>query len=289
MEPIQAKSILSKLKDAPDSWFGITYNMNLYRGCQHQCIYCDSRSECYKIDDFAKIRYKENALELLQKELKSKKERATIGTGSMNDPYMPVEKELGLTRKALQLVSQYKFPVHIITKSNLVLRDTDILQQISNVYASVSITITTTDDQLGRIIEPVAPNSSERFGTIRQLSQKGIYCGVLMMPILPMITDQPENITDIITKAKTAGAKYILASMGVTLRDRQREYYYSKLDKHFPGLKEKYMSRYKEQYSCPSPESKVLNSLFESKCKELGIPFQMRFYKADKPEQLKLF
>lgn len=289
MEPIRAKSILSKLKDAPDRWFGITYNMNLYRGCQHQCIYCDSRSECYRIDDFARIQYKENALELLQKELKSKKERATIGTGSMNDPYMPVEREQELTRKALQLVSKSRFPVHVITKSNLVIRDIDILQQISKVYAAVSLTITTADDQLSRLIEPAASLSSERFETIRQLSQQGIYCGVLLMPVLPYITDQPENIVAIAEKAKIAGAKYILTSMGVTLRDRQRDFFYGKLDRHFPGVKEKYMARYKEQYGCPSPDSTVLSSLFEATCKKLGMPTKMEFYRANKPEQLSLF
>ncbi|HBN05534.1 MAG TPA: radical SAM protein, partial [Bacteroidales bacterium] len=168
---IQAKSILSKLSHT-DLWFGISYNMNLYRGCQHGCIYCDTRSECYGINDISQIRIKENAIELLQKELSSKRmQKATIGTGSMNDPYMPIEKEIRLTRKALELINKYKYPVHIITKSNLVERDVDLLEEISKTYSAVSFTITTFDDKLSNIIEPFAPSTSLRFKAIETLAK----------------------------------------------------------------------------------------------------------------------
>ena len=246
---ITAKTILSSVKPGIDSWFGLRYNMNLYRGCQHGCIYCDSRSNCYQLGDLSDIRIKENALLLLEKELKSKRERGTIGFGSMNDPYMPVEKSEELTRRALQLVRRYRFPVHIITKSNLVVRDIDLLKEIGRIYAAISLTITTTDDNLSKLIEPNSPISSQRFEALRQLSEAGIYAGITLMPVLPFITDEQENLLDIVYKAKENGAKYILASVGMTLREGQREYYYEQLDKHFPGLKEKYSQTYGNQKS----------------------------------------
>ncbi len=289
MEYIKAKTILSKLKHAPDSWFGLTYNMNLYRGCQHQCIYCDSRSECYRINDFSQIQVKENAIELLEKEIKSKRLKGTIGTGSMNDPYMPIEEKEQVAKQALQIIKKYKYPVHILTKSNLVVRDIDLIKSIGDAYSAVSFTITTADDKLAKIIEPAASSTSERFAAIKELSDAGVYCGVLLMPILPFINDTEENITAIIEQAKNAGAKYIIGWMGMTLRDKQRDYYYEKLDKHFPELKEKYYARYGNQYSISVPDGVKLNSLFKAKCKEAGIATKMHFYKEDVPEQLSLF
>jgi DNA repair photolyase len=289
MEYIEAKTILSKLKNAPDTWFGITYNMNLYRGCQHQCIYCDSRSECYRIKDFSQIQVKENALQLLELELKRKKHKGTIGTGSMNDPYMPVEKQLKLTQRSLELISKYNFPVHIITKNKLVLRDIDLIKQIGKTYSAVSITITTTKDELGRILEPGASSSSERFMAIKTLADAGIYCGVLLMPVLPFLNDTPENIISVIEMAKKAGAKYIVGWMGMTLRDKQRDYYYEKLDKHFPGVKSNYLARYGNQYSIAVPDGIKLQSLFNATCKEFGIATAMKFFEENKPVQLDLF
>jgi len=283
MEYIQAKTILSKVKNAPDSWFGLTYNMNLYRGCQHQCIYCDSRSECYQITDLAHIQVKENAIQLLEKEIKTKKLKGTIGTGSMNDPYMPIEKQLGVTRNALEIIKKYNYPIHVITKSKLVLRDIDLFKEISNTYVAVSLTITTADDKLGKVIEPAASLS------IKTLSNAGIYTGVLLMPILPFINDTSENIIAIIEMAKKAGAKYIIGWMGMTLRDKQRDYYYEKLDIHFPGLKEKYIARYGNQYGISVPDGVKLQAFFNAKCIEVGIATNMQFFKDKKPEQLNLF
>ena len=276
---IEAKSILSKLQ-REDTWFGITYNMNLYRGCQHACIYCDTRSECYGINDISKISVKQNALDLLTKELISKKKnRATIGTGSMNDPYMPVEQELQLTRKALQLIAKEKFPVHIITKSSLVERDTDILQDISKIYAAVSFTITTVDDSLSQKIEPNAPPTSERFKAMKLLAEKGVYTGVTLMPVLPFINDTKENIAAIMKQAKESGASYILPMFGVTMRKGSREYFYKALDNRFPGIKEKYQSRFGEQYECFSPDYRALTNIFDELCIKLGINKQMQFYR----------
>ncbi|MFQ8714372.1 MAG: radical SAM protein [Alistipes onderdonkii] len=189
MRYIETKTILSKLRTA-DRWFGIAYNMNLSRGCQHGCIYCDTRSDCYGIGDIAQIAVKRNALELLPAELRARrKKRATIGTGSMNDPYMPVERELRLTRRALGMIADERFPVHVITKSSLAERDADILQEISATYAAVSFTVTCADDALSVRTEPGAPASSERFRAMAALAAKGIYTGVTMMLLLPLIND----------------------------------------------------------------------------------------------------
>lgn len=286
---IQAKTILSKVKGGPDPWFGFWYNMNLYRGCQHGCIYCDSRSSCYQLGELSDIRIKENAITLLEYELKSKKVKGTIGFGSMNDPYMPVEKDQLFTRKALELAARFKFPVHIITKSNLVVRDLDLLSVIGKIYAAVSITITSASDELSAEIEPGAPVSSKRFEALKQLSDAGIYCGITMMPILPFITDNKENIRELVIKAKENGAQYIIAAMGTTQREGQREYYYCQLDKRFPGLKERYVQLFGDRYECESPSAEELWQTLNSLCRNLSIPLKMNFYKPQTFSQLKLF
>jgi DNA repair photolyase len=288
IKKIQAKSILSPLKGKGFDPFGISCNMNIYRGCQHQCIYCDSRSNCYHIENFADILVKENAIDLLKRELPSKRKKQTIGTGSMNDPYMPIEKELGLTRQALELIYRYQFPIHIITKSNMVVRDLDILRNISKVYTAVSFTITTNDDKLSRIIEPGAPVSSERFEAMKVLSAAGIYTGIIISPVLPWITDSSKNITELLQHAHQVGAKYALMWPGLTQRHGQREWFYDQLDKHFPGLKEKYIDRFGNTYECDSPNAEDLNKVYYRICSKLRIATQMNFYKPIDP-QISLF
>ena len=286
MQYIEAKSILSKLR-TPDPYFGIAYNMNLYRGCQHACIYCDTRSECYGIHNISKISVKSNALELLTRELRAKrKNRATVGTGSMNDPYMPFEKELKLTRRALQIIANERFPVHIITKSDLVARDVDILQEIAKIYAAVSFTITTSDDNLAKTIEPCAPSSSERFKAMEQLASAGIYTGVTLMPLLPFINDTKENVETILKRAKDAGAAYIIAMFGVTLRKGSRDYFYQALDRRFPNMKERYQSTFGEQYICNSSNYKLLMNTFYDLSAKLGIDTRMKFYQPETNQQL---
>jgi DNA repair photolyase len=285
---IPAKTILSKLKHGADPWFGITYNMNLYRGCQHQCIYCDSRSECYQLGDLADIRIKENALVLLEKELKSKRIKATIGFGSMNDPYMPVEKSEELVRSALKLLIRYRFPAHIITKSDLVVRDIDLLKQLTSVYAAVSFTITTASDQLARVIEPAAPVSSKRLEAMRNLADAGIYTGVTLMPLLPFINDSWAEVEALIVKSKEAGARYLLFWPGMTLRAGLREYFYDQLDRHFPGIKEKYISTFGEKYTCNSPISNELYSKAEQLCGKLNLPVKMKFAQRKEDQQMTL-
>ena len=289
MDYIETKSILSKLK-YPDTYFGITYNMNLYRGCQHACVYCDTRSACYQIHDISQVRVKKNALDLLPKELASKRHnKATIGTGSMNDPYMPVERELKMARSALKIIQQEQFPVHIITKSDLVTRDIDILQEIAKEYAAVSLTITSADDTLAQKLEPNAAKTSDRFKAIEQLANNGIYTGITLMPILPYINDNTENIRTIIQKAKDSGAAYIIPMFGVTLRKGSREYFYKVLDQEFVGIKEQYQSRFGEQYECFSPNYRQLKNLFNELTDQFSIATKMKFYQQTKFQQPSLF
>ena len=288
VEEIQTKSILSRVKQ-PDSWFGLRYSMNLYRGCQHQCIYCDSRSACYQIQNFSDIQVKTNALELLDRELARKRKVGTIGTGSMNDPYMPLESSRQLTRQALQVIAARRFPVHVLTKSDMVLRDLDVLKEISQVYTAVSFTITTPHDSLGKQLEPGASLVSARLKALEALANNGILTGVLMMPILPFLEDRPEDIRLLVERAANAGAGYILASFGMTLRDRQRDYYYRQLDRLFPGQSDQYRACFGEQYWCSTPNANQLLALFEAECKRHGVATRIPFYNPNPAVQLELF
>jgi DNA repair photolyase len=286
---IEAKALLSHVRQ-PDDWFGLKYNMNLYRGCQHRCIYCDSRSGCYQIDDFDReILVKTNALELLRKELASKRVKGTIGTGSMNDPYMPVEANLNLTGRALGVIAEFRFPVHVMTKSDLVLRDIDTICRINQVYAAVSFTITTADDDLGRKLEPGAPPVSARLGAMKTLADHGIHTGVTMMPILPFIEDDEENVRRIVELAHAHGASYIIPWFGMSLRDRQRAYYYDRLDELFPGLRQRYELTFGDRYSCPTPNADRLASLFHELCRQRGIATRMERYQRVTATQMALF
>jgi DNA repair photolyase len=287
IKEIQAKVLLSSAR-RPDPWFGIKYTMNLYRGCQHQCVYCDSRSECYQIENFSDILVKANAIDLLRKELARKRIRGAIGTGSMNDPYMPLEAKLNLTRRALKVIAEFRFPVHVITKSALVLRDVEVLREISREYAAVSFTVTTADDALGKKLEPGASLVSERFKAMQALASNGILTGVTMMPILPFIEDTEDNIAQIVTRARECGAAYILPAFGMTLRDRQREYYYDQLDKLFPGLRHKYQERFRDRYSASALNAKRLEQAFGELCSRYGIATRMPFYTPQAGTQMRL-
>jgi DNA repair photolyase len=285
---IQAKVLLNRVPQ-PDNWFGLRYNMNLYRGCQHQCIYCDSRSECYQIEDFSDVLVKVNAVELLKKELASKRIKGTIGTGSMNDPYMPVERQYNLTGQALEVIRQFRFPVHIITKSDIVLRDLETLQEINKVYAAVSFTITTADDELGKQLEPGAPLVSARYQAMETLAAHGILTGVVMMPVLPFLEDNVENITALVTKARNSGASFIIPSFGVSLRAGSRDYYYQKLDRLFPGMREQYQQRYGNMYHCPVNNADRLREVFTDLCDQFSLATAIPPYAQETAKQLRLF
>lgn len=287
IKEIYAKTLLNHVKQ-PDTGFGLKYNMNLYRGCQHQCIYCDSRSDCYRIENFKDVLVKVNAVELLEDALPRKRIRGTIGTGSMNDPYQPLEKKRNLTGRALEVIAKHQFPVHIITKSDLVVRDLDALKEINREYAAVSFTITTADDALGKKVEPGAPPVSDRFKAMRTLADNGILTGVTMTPVLPFLEDNVENVARIVELAHESGASYILGWFGMTLRAGSREYYYDKLEQLFPGVKQKYIQKFGGQYSCNANNWRKLDQVFQERCYKYGIATTMPHYEPRSAKQLKL-
>ncbi|MDR0790487.1 MAG: radical SAM protein [Bacteroidales bacterium] len=259
MQYIEAKNIVTKNQN--QYWFGTDYNMNIYRGCSHGCIYCDSLSDCYRNTDFETIKAKARAIEIIRANLRSKQLKGVIATGSMSDPYNICEKELCLTKQALRVVDENRFGIAIATKSTLITRDIDELKSIAKHSPIIcKLTITTYDDALCRKIEPSVAPTSKRFETIEQLSKNGIYCGVLLMPVLPFINDTEQNALSILRKAKDCGAKFVYPFFGMTLRDSQREHYYNKLDEHFPTLKDRYIATFGSKYNCSSP---IANRLYE--------------------------
>lgn len=276
MEFIETKTILTKVKYGSE-WYGIDYNMNLYRGCPHRCIYCDSRSNCYHIDNFDIVRGKVNALSILEQELSKKREKGVVGIGSMSDTYNPKELQYEQTRGALKLISKYGFGVSIDTKSDLILRDIDLLKEInSKNNVIIKFTITTPNDELSRIIEPNVCVSSKRFQAIKELSDNGIFVGIMINPVLPFITDNEEDIKELVRLAYLNGAKFIHTFMGMTLRENQRDYYLDKLKQSFTGLKDKYIKYYGERYNCIVPNYKILYKVFTDECNKYGLLYDMK-------------
>lgn len=266
MHFVEAKGILHNK--------GGYHGMNIYRGCTHGCIYCDSRSLCYQFTHaFEDIEVKKNAPELLEKALRSKREKCMIGTGSMSDPYMHCEKELRLTRKCLEIIERYGFGVAVQTKSDMILDDIDLLDSINKkAKCVVQITLTTYDDDLCSIIEPNVCNTKRRIEVLEQMQKRGIPTVVWLTPVLPFINDTEENITAILEECVRVGVKGIINfDMGLTLREGDREYFYAALDKHFPGIKDKYIYHYGNSYEVPSPNAKQLMKIFKRICKDKGI------------------
>lgn len=248
--------------------------MNLYRGCLHGCIYCDSRSDCYHMDHlFEDIEVKENALELLDASLKKKRKPCMIGMGAMTDPYIPLEDQLLYTRGALEIIDRNGFGVTLITKSSRVLRDLGVLKSIqTHSKCVIQMTLTTYDEDLCKILEPNVSTTKERFETLLTLYEEGIPTVVWLTPILPFINDNEENLRGILDYCIQAHVKGIICfDMGVTLREGNREYFYSKLDQYFPGLKETYINKYGNSYILSSPHNKHLMRLFHQICEENGI------------------
>ncbi|QZY56868.1 SPL family radical SAM protein [Crassaminicella profunda] len=276
MEYIPAKTILSGYNRSGE-WFGCNYNMNIYKGCFHGCIYCDSRSECYHIENFDKVKVKENAIEILNRELKSKRKKGIVGTGSMSDPYNPFEQKYKFTRQALELLNKYHFGVSIATKSSLITRDIDILKSMkrhSPVLAK--ITVTSADDGVCKILEPNVAVASKRFETINKLSTNGIYTGILLMPVLPFIEDHDENILEIIRLAKENGARFIYPAFGVTLRQNQRIHFFKKINEHFEGMSQKYIKEYGFSYECRSKRTAKLWTIFKGACDKENLLYKMK-------------
>ena len=289
MHYVQAKGILSA-----------TNGMNLYRGCTHGCIYCDSRSKCYQMThDFEDIEVKENALDLLEAALRRKRKRCMIGTGAMSDPYMPLEKRLEYTRRALLLIEQYGFGIALQTKSDLVLRDLEILKRINGkTKAVVQIALTTADEELCRIIEPNVCTTKRRFEVLKTLHDEGIPTVVWLCPILPYLNDTEDNIKRLLEMCVEAKVRGILCfGMGLTLREGNREFFYEQLDRHFPMLKQCYIRNYGNQYVVNSPHDAELMRLFHRTCEANGIlhnndeifDYLHRFEEKNAPQQLTLW
>ena len=277
---------------------GGRYGMNIYRGCSHGCVYCDSRSRCYQFTHpFEDIEVKQNAPDLLEKALRSKRHACMIGTGSMSDPYMPCEEQLQLMRRCLEIILKYGFGVAVQTKSDRILRDIDLLDEINrSTKCVVQMTLTTYDDDLCRILEPNVCNTKRRIQVLEQMQERGIPTVVWLTPILPFLNDTPENITAILNECVRVGVKGVIDfGMGMTLREGDREYYYAALDRYFPGMKERYIQRYGNAYELPSPRAKELKGILHRICRDHGIlstPDDCFGYMYDLPEksaQLSLF
>ncbi len=274
--------------------------INLYRGCSHGCIYCDSRSKCYHMEhEFEDIEVKENAIELLEEALKRRRRKCIVSAGSMTDPYIPLETEICNVRKALSLIYEYGFGVTLITKSSRIIRDLDLLKKINDkTKCVVQMTLTTYDESLCRKIEPNVSTTHERFKALKKFREAGIPAVVWLSPILPYINDTEENINGILDMCIEAGVYGIICfGMGVTLREGNREYFYRQLDSKFPGLKEKYIQQYGNQYIIESPINNKLMDLFNKKCSKNNIvhnneqifQFLNTFEEKEKDVQLNLF
>lgn len=283
MHFVDAKGILTGKNNS--------YGMNIYRGCTHGCIYCDSRSKCYNFTHpFEDIEVKQNAPELLDKALRSKRKRCMIGTGSMSDPYMHCEERLRLTRRCLEIILRYGFGATVITKSDRVMQDMDLLDAINQESKCVvQMTLTTYDDQLCSILEPNVCNTKRRIEVLQEMNARGIPTVVWLSPILPFINDTKENIAAILDACIEANVKGIICfGMGLTLREGDREYFYAALDKHFPGLKQKYIMNYGNAYQLQSPNGKELMALFNETCRKNQIictPDQCFSYISEFPEK----
>lgn len=263
MHFVKAKGILSAQN-----------GMNLYRGCQHGCIYCDARSQCYQMDHvFEDIEVKENALLLLERALKAKRKRCMIGTGAMTDPYIPLEEELRLTRGALELICEHGFGLAIQTKSDRILRDLDLIAEINRKSkAVVQMTLTTQDETLCRLIEPNVSTTRQRVAALKAFRDAGVPTVVWLDPILPFINDTRENIEGLLESCVEVGVKGVICfNMGLTLREGNREYFYAQLDRKFPGMKQRYIRTYGNSYEVNSPKNGELMALFHEICEKNGI------------------
>ena len=269
MHFVEAKGILTGGKGH--------YGMNIYRGCSHGCIYCDSRSKCYQFTHaFEDIEVKQNAPELLDQALKSKRKKGMIGTGSMSDPSMHIEEELGLTRKCLEIIFRHGFGAAIQTKSDRILRDLDLLEKINrSTKCVVQMTLTTWDPALCRIIEPNVCDTRRRIEVLEEMRKRDIPTVVWLTPILPFINDTEGNIRSILEACARVRVKGIICfDMGLTLREGDREYYYAALDRRFPGLKERYNRTYGNAYELPSQNRERLMKLFEDFCRDCSILYR---------------
>ncbi len=277
METVSARHLLTPVRVTMEDFYYADWNMNLYRGCSHGCIYCDSRAVCYGIDRFDTVRPKADALALLERELRSKRTAGVITMGAMSDPYNPLEERLQLTRSALQLIKRHGFGAAFTTKSALCARDAELLAEIGRrAPVCARLTITCDDDALCRMIEPHVSVTSERFAALRTLADAGVYAGVWLNPVLPFLTDTEDNLRRIVRRTAENGGRFVVCFFGMTLRTGNREYYIDALQKHFPGVRERYLRDYGNAYEIPARHPEALYAAFADECQRHGLHWQFR-------------
>ena len=285
IKEVEAKSILRKYKRI-DSWFISCYGMNFYRGCSHNCVYCDGRADKYNVQgEFGKdLAVKRNALDILKRELDPKRKRIPLKKsfvilgGGVGDSYQPVDEKYQLSRKALQLIYDSDFPVHILTKSVLVKRDIDLIKRINDrSRAIVSFSFSSVNDEISSAWEPGVPSPAERLETIKFFKSEGIPCGMFLLPVIPFITDTSELLEESVCKAKEAGADFIIFG-GMTLKTgKQKDYFYDFLKKYKPGLEIEYNKIYKNNKwgGAVSEYSMTLNETLYNLSKKYNMPVRV--------------
>lgn len=269
--------MLTRVAVQADDFFLADWNLNLYHGCNHGCIYCDSRSLCYRLGDFDTIRPKPDALRILEEEMRAKRRSGIITMGAMSDPYNPLEARLRLTQGALALCRRYGFGAAYTTKAPLCARDASLLQEIAcHAPVCARITVTCAEDALCRRIEPHVAPTSARLAALRVLADAGVYAGVWINPVLPFLTDTADNLVALLRQSAAAGARFAVCFFGMTLRTGNREYYFAALERDFPGVRAKYLTAFGNAYECPSPDADRLYSLFKQECQRLGLAWRFR-------------
>lgn len=281
--------MLTRVTGGGDDFFLADWNMNLYRGCSHGCIYCDSRSVCYRLEDFDTVKPKADALRILEEELRGKRRSGVVTMGAMSDPYNPLEEELRLTRGALELLLRHGFGAAYTTKSDLCARDADLMREIGRrAPVCARFTVTCADDALCRRIEPNVAVTSRRLDALRRLADAGVYAGVWINPVLPFITDTEDNLVRLLRLSKEAGARFAVCFFGMTLRTGNREYYFRALERAFPGVRQQYLTTFGNAYECPSPDAERLWQVYRKTCDELGLAYRFRDVNAGMTARLPL-
>ena len=295
MSEVPFKRLLTPARASEQFFFRTDWTLNLYRGCNHGCVYCDSRSVCYHMEHFDCVRVKKDCLPALENELRAKKRAGVVSMGAASDAYNALEAQLGVTRGALMLLKRYGFGVAIPTKSDLIARDADVLSALAKQgYACVAFSITTADEQLAALLEPNAPSPARRFAAMQTLAQGGVPVGTWLNPMLPYLTDTVQNVREVLHRTADAGGKFALCHFGVTLREGDREYFYGALDEQprFAGVKARYINTFGLAYMCPSPDAQRLSDVFTQECERLGLASDFaavnRTAAACEPQQIKL-
>lgn len=296
VETFPAKRLLTPTSYSEEEFYAADYNLNLYRGCNHGCIYCDTRSECYRIDRFDTVRVKKDCIPMLESELRQKKKPGIVSMGAASDPYNAPEEELQITRQALLLLRRYNFGVGIPTKGSLIARDADVLAKMGRAApVRVSFSITTVDDDLAALIEPGAPSSTKRFQAMGTLAQAGVFTGTWINPMLPFLTDSRENLRAVIAQTADSGGRFAVCHFGMTLRTGNREYFYATLDAQprFRGIKERYADAFGLSYYCSAQSAETLYALFQEECERHGLVYRFgdvnRAMRKGCPAQMTLF